>query len=94
MSGGYRTDLDVMESFASSLRAAGVSLASVGDSVPSMPDAGDVSADMAAVLSHLVAVTGELITGVTGAGDLLAAGGVDYAEAEDAGRRDFHGQLE
>jgi hypothetical protein len=62
--------------------------------VPGMPDAGDVSADMAAMLSHLVATTAELITGITGAGDLIAVGGADSAEAEDAGRRTFQGRME
>ncbi|MGH3907489.1 MAG: hypothetical protein ACRDTE_25425 [Pseudonocardiaceae bacterium] len=71
-----------------------MTLASLGDSVPALPDAGDVSADMAAVVSHLVAVTAELITGVTGAGDLIAAGGVDYADAEDTSRQDFQGRVE
>lgn len=94
MSEGYRADLNAMDGFAGRLHAAGVPLSSVGDSVPGMPDAGAVSADMAAVVSHLVAVTTELITGVTWAGDLVAAGGADYAEVEDTGRQDFQGGAE
>lgn len=78
-----------MESLASTLRNAGVNLAAVGDSIPANPEAGEVSAEMTAVLAHFVGSAGELITGVTAAGDQIAAGGGEYADSESVNRNTF-----
>ncbi|MDQ3151072.1 MAG: hypothetical protein M3R63_04880 [Actinomycetota bacterium] len=89
MGEGFGTDPAAMAGFASTLHTAATDLAALGDSLPDMPDAGEVSADMASVLSHLTAVVAELVTGVTAAGDSVSAGGSDYAEGEDVSRRSF-----
>lgn len=51
------------------------------------PDAGAVSADVGAVLSHLLQSMGELAAGTTAAGDAVAAGAAEYrTEDADAAR--------
>lgn len=91
MTDQLQTDPAVMERLASTLHGKATTLASVGGSVPGTPDAGEVSADMAVVLSQLVAATAELVTGVTAAGDAVASGGAEYAESEQTNRRSFDG---
>ncbi|MDQ4021818.1 MAG: hypothetical protein M3257_09385 [Actinomycetota bacterium] len=91
MTDQLQTDPAVMEGLASTLRHSATTMASVGGSVPDTPDAGEVSADMAVVLSQLVAATAELVSGVTAAGDALASGGAEYAESEQTNRRSFDG---
>jgi uncharacterized protein YukE len=86
-----QTDPAVMERLASTLHGKATTLASVGSSVPGTPDAGEVSADMAVVLSQLVAATAELVTGVTAAGDAVASGGAEYTDSERTNRRSFDG---
>lgn len=81
MTGGFGTDPDAMQGFASTLRTAATHLAALGEAPPAMPDAGEVSGDMANVISHLMNGGAELITGVTAAGDAVAAGGGDYARS-------------
>lgn len=89
MTSGFTADPAQMETMASTLRNAGLTLDSVGSSAPSAPDAGEVTADIAAVIGHLANSAGELVVGVAAAGDAVAQGGADYAEAEESGRRSF-----
>jgi hypothetical protein len=80
-----------MEELASILRGSATTLAALGRSVPGIPNAGEVSADMAIVLSQLVAATAELVTGVTAASDAVASGGAEYVESEQTNRRSLDG---
>ncbi|MGH3972992.1 MAG: hypothetical protein ACRDS9_06675 [Pseudonocardiaceae bacterium] len=89
MTSGFKVDPALMETMAGTLRNAGLALDSAGNGAPTAPDAGDVTADIAALIGHLTNSAGELVVGVTAAGDAIARGGEDYLEAEDSGHQSF-----
>jgi hypothetical protein len=91
MTSGFKADPALMETMAGTLRNAGLALDSAGNGAPTAPDAGDVTADIAALIGHLTNSAGELVVGVTAAGDAIAQGGADYLEAEGSGRQSFRG---
>ena len=64
MTSGFTADPALMETMASTLRNAGLTLDSAGSTTPGTPDAGDVTTDIAAVLGHLANSAGELVVGV------------------------------
>lgn len=88
--GELRADPEVLARISSMLRGAGDSLASVGDTRPPMPDAGELSGAIAEVLNNFAGGAGELIVALLGAGDLVAQGGTEYQESEDENRAIFH----
>lgn len=75
----FTVDPAALDAVAQRLQQAGA--IDIGAAAPA-PDAGEVSADVGAVLAHLVRSLGELAAGVTAAGDAVAAGAADY-RAED-----------
>lgn len=91
---GYGVDPAAMEDLAATLRGGVAALDPLADSLPSMPDAGELSGEMAGALSNFARGAAELMMGVSTAGDHVAAGGAEYAGAEDAGRRGFENQFE
>lgn len=91
MTQGFDTDTDLMRNLAGTLHRASATLDSIGASVPGAPDAGEVSAAMAGVLSHLTRSAGELVVGAAAAGDELHKGADDFDASEDAAERSFRG---
>lgn len=71
---------DLLDAVARRLQQAGA--IDIGAAAPA-PDAGEVSADIGAVLAHLLQSMGELAAGTTAAGDAVAAGAAEY-RTEDA----------
>ncbi|MGH3902962.1 MAG: hypothetical protein ACRDTE_01995 [Pseudonocardiaceae bacterium] len=93
-SGGFGADPAAMEDIAGTLHSGVARLDSLADSLPGMPDGGELSGDMAAALSNFARCAAELVMGISTAGDHVAAGGAEYAEADDSGRRGFENQFE
>jgi hypothetical protein len=89
MADGYVVDPAVLEQLSSSLRTAGGTLDGVGKGMPGAPDAGELSGDMGDLIARLVESTGELVVGMGGAGDDIAAARTTYTNVEDGGRETF-----
>lgn len=89
MTDGFQADPGELASMASMLRDAGSALDSAGSGMPGTPDAGEVTADLTAVMSHLADSAGELVLAVSAAGDAVAQGGTDYAAMDSSGRQSF-----
>lgn len=87
MSSGFSVDPGVLDGVAGMLRGGADSLNDLAGSVPGVPDAGSVSADMAKVIAHQVEAAGEYAIGVAAAGQAVAEGGKEYRETDDAARR-------
>jgi hypothetical protein len=86
---GFQADPAAMETMVSTLQNAALMLDSAGSSAPNAPDAGDMTAHIAAVIGYLTNSAGELVAGVAAASDALAQGGERYLEAEDSASRSF-----
>lgn len=89
MTSGFQADPAVMETMAGTLRNAARTLDSAGSSAPNAPDAGDVTAHIAAVIGYLTNSAGELAVGVAAASNAVAQGGECYLEVEDSASRSF-----
>ena len=79
MSGDFLVDPGVIDGLASGLRSGSAGLERLGGSVPAVPDAGEVSGQMAGLMSKLVDAAGEFSTGMAAAGDAVAEGAQSYA---------------
>lgn len=83
----FTVDPAALDQVARRLRDAGV----VDIGAVAAPDAGEVSGDVGAVLGHLLQSLGELVAGVTAAGDAVAAGAADYRAGDEANARSLTG---
>lgn len=84
-------DLDTLDGVARTFNRAHRELDAIGNSVPAVPDAGDGTAAVASMMSHLVENTSSLVLGLAGAGDDVAEVASEYrhrdANAVDELRR-------
>jgi hypothetical protein len=87
MASGFSVDPGILDGVAAMLRGGADSLNDLAGSVPGVPDAGPVSADMANVIAHQVEAAGEYAIGVAAAGQAVAEGGKAYRETDDAAKR-------
>jgi hypothetical protein len=85
---GYQMNPATLENVAGALRKAGTTLGNL-DGGPGVPDAGDVTGTMAAVLAKLLDDTVELATGINAAGDQVEHSRSTYVEHEDANSQGF-----
>ncbi len=86
---GYEVDEGTLQGVAASLRDGSQSVADLGGSVPSAPDAGAVSGSLGQLLSHFVDQAGELATGVAAAADAVEESGRSYASTDDDNNQRF-----
>jgi hypothetical protein len=87
MGGGFQADSGVIENLSKTLRGGADSLNNLAGSVPAVPDAGDVSGQMAVLIAKQVDAAGEIAVGVGAAGDAVAQGGTAYTETDQAVQR-------
>ncbi|HEY9474747.1 MAG TPA: hypothetical protein VIS06_12960 [Mycobacteriales bacterium] len=80
---GYTVDPALLRRLGRSLQSNGESLDSLGAAVPDLPDAGEVSGEMAELVGLLTGAAGELSIRLRAAGDAVARGGAIYADAEE-----------
>ncbi len=85
-----QVDPALLESLAGALRTSGTALNEAGAAQPPMPDGGDMTADMAALLSTFTEATGHLAMGMWWAGDQVAVGGGEYSETEQTVHGSFN----
>lgn len=86
MNYGFHADPGVIEGISRTLRNAADDLDRVGSSVPSAPDAGEVTGYMAGALAKLTEAAGEMVVGAAAAGDAVADAGRQYVESDSAAR--------
>lgn len=89
MSDSLVVDQAGMDVVAGKLLDAARALDAAGARSPGTPRAGDVTADMAAMLGHLTSLAGELALGVAGAGEAVNRARTRYAEQDAATGRDL-----
>lgn len=87
MGGGFKADQGVIEGLTKTLRSGSDALNDLAGSVPSMPDAGALSGQMAALISKQVDAAGEYAIGVGAAAQAVEEGGRVYQGADDAAKR-------
>lgn len=83
---GFTADPNVIEGLARMLRNGSQSMEDLVGSVPGVPDAGEVSAVMASLMSKLTDAAGEVSTGVAAAADELEHSARTYRECDQAAR--------
>lgn len=83
---GFTADRDVIEGVARMLRSGSHSIENLGGSVPGVPDAGEVSAVMASLMSKLIDAAAEVSTGVAAAADEVEHSAQTYGESDQAAR--------
>lgn len=88
---GFAFDPVALSGLADRLRNSGQVVAGLAGTLPPVSDAGEVSAEIAALLGHLIAGTAELAGGVTAAGDAIAAGVGDHLEHDEQVRQSLQG---
>jgi hypothetical protein len=84
MAGVTHADLPAMDVMARRLSQGGDGLDAVGNGAPGVPNAGEVSGVMGAVIAHLAGCAGDMVLGMKGAGDEVTQARQAYA-AQDAG---------
>jgi hypothetical protein len=87
MSGGFQADPGVIANLAKMLHGGADSLNNLAGSVPGVPDAGDVSGQMSALIAKQVDAAGEIAIGVGAAADAVAQGGTAYTETDHAAQQ-------
>lgn len=87
MADHFLADEGVLDAVAAGLRRGADSLNDLAGSVPSVPDAGPLSGEMAALLSTQVSAAGEYAVGVGAAASAVADGGQAYQRADDSVRQ-------
>jgi hypothetical protein len=87
MAGDFQTDPGVIANLAKMLHSGADSLDSLAGSVPGVPDAGDLSGQMAALIAKQVGAAGEMAVGVSAAADAVTQGGKAYTETDHAAQR-------
>jgi hypothetical protein len=91
MSGGTEADLPVLDALAARLRRAGESLDAVGNGAPGVPDAGDVTGLMGAVVAHLSESAGNVVVGLAEAADRIEQTRRGYADRDAGAAASFQG---
>lgn len=88
---GYEVDPGVLKGIAGTLRNASSDLDQVGNSVPEIPEAGDATPALAAILAQLTDNAGQLVLGLAAAGESVSSAGTRYADDDAAARDTFAG---
>lgn len=86
---GFDADEGVISSVAHMLRSGAESIDALADSVPRVPDAGEVSGPMGLLVWRLVDAAAEAATGAAVAAASVEQGGRAYAEVDERARRDL-----
>ena len=86
---GYEVDDGTLQGIAAALRSGSQSVADLGGSVPSAPDAGAVSGPLGQLLRHFVDQAGDLATGAAAAADAVEDNGRTYATTDDENSQRF-----
>jgi hypothetical protein len=89
MAEGFTADLSVIEGVVRMLRSGSQSVKDLGGSVPQAPDAGEVSAVMASMMSKLAEAAGEVSTGVAVAADEVERSAQTYRESDQVARHNL-----
>ncbi len=89
MRDGFMVEDNTMGTVWRELRAGHRALEELGDSVPDVPDAGEVTGALAGALTHLVAAAGQYSTGLALAGVVVRETQQDYRATDDACARTF-----
>jgi hypothetical protein len=84
--GGFQADQGIIADTAMMLRSGSDSLERLGGSVPSPPDAGDVSGVMGSLMSKLVGAAGQISTGAAAAADAVDQAGAAYQTTDGAAK--------
>lgn len=84
--GGFTADLGVIDGVARMLRSGSQAIEDLAGSVPGVPDAGEVSAVMASLMSKLTDAADEVSTGVAAAADEVERSAQTYGESDQAAR--------
>ncbi|GAA3621584.1 hypothetical protein GCM10022223_43100 [Kineosporia mesophila] len=91
MAGQMKADLSVLDAMRDSLGKAAGELDEVGSSAPAAPDAGAVTSIMGAALAFLTDNTGDLVVGMRGTGEAVAAARQGYAASDGAAADAYQG---
>jgi hypothetical protein len=83
MGAGFTADQGLIDNLARMLRGGADSLNGLAGSVPGVPDAGDVSGEMAALIAKQVDAAGEIAVGVGAAATAVTQGGQAYAATDE-----------
>lgn len=81
---GFEVDPHALESIANTFHNASTDLDALGKSVPGTPDAGDGTAAVTGILSHLVENASSLVLGMAGASDDVTEVNKTYEEQDAA----------
>jgi hypothetical protein len=82
--GKFSADPGVIDNLASMLRSGSDGLNNLAGSVPGVPNAGDVSGQMAVLIAKQVGAAGEIAVGAGAAADAVSQGGTAYTETDHA----------
>jgi hypothetical protein len=91
MGDGTQADLPTLDAIARRLTTSADGLDGVGKSSPGLPDAGDVSGIMGAVIAHLTDRAGELVVGLKGASEEVTQARQGYAKIDQSSASSFRG---
>ena len=91
MGAGTEAQLPVLDAIAGRLSRSADGLDAAGAGAPGVPDAGEVSAVMGAVIAHLAESAGTMVVGMKAAGDQVTASRQDYARRDEAAARSLRG---
>jgi hypothetical protein len=84
---GFNADPGLIQGLGKKLRSGSDSLNNLAGGVPGVPDAGDMSGIMGAVIAKQVQAAGELATGVGAAASVLADNARSYDESDQQAKR-------
>jgi hypothetical protein len=91
MAAGTDVDLDVLASLATRLGTSGDDLDAVGGDAPSLPDAGDFTDVLGAMVAHLSEGAGNVVVGLKEAASRIEQTRAGYSAQDAAAAADLRG---
>ena len=91
MADNLDVDLNSLDAITVRLSQAAEALDAAGGNVPGLPDAGDVSGIMGAAIAHLTESAGNLVSGLAGASEQVAAARRDYVARDQSSADSLRG---
>ncbi|RZS37044.1 hypothetical protein EV193_106280 [Herbihabitans rhizosphaerae] len=81
---GYQVAVSGVGAAGKALGVASEDLNNLAPSAPGMPDAGDLSGDLAQMISKLTGAAGEIVLGTGAAAEAVNVSGKSYFQTDDA----------